>query len=57
MEYVALKMLAAPPPPKRILERQMRAAPAALDAPVPDAAVIPKVAIEKVSSALPLVSL
>ena len=53
VEYVAPKMLAAPPPPKRIPLRQMRAAWAALDAPVPDAAVIPKVAIEKVSPALP----
>ena len=53
VEYVAPKMLAAPPPPKRIPLRQMRAAPAALDAPVPDAAVISKVAIEKVSPALP----
>ena len=49
VEYVAPKMLAAPPPAKRIPLRQMRAAPAALDA---DAAVIPKVAIEKVSPAL-----
>ena len=37
VEYVAM---AAPPPPKRTPLRQMRAAPAALDAPVPDAAVI-----------------
>ena len=41
VEYVA-KMLAAPPPPKRIPLRQMRAAPAALDGPVPDAAVFPR---------------
>ena len=41
------------PPPKRIPVRQMRATPAALDAPVPDAAVIPKVAIEKVPALPP----
>ena len=53
VEYVAPKMLAAPPPPKHIPVRQMRAAPAVLDAPVPDTAVIPNVAIEKVSPPLP----
>ena len=46
-------MLAAPPPPKHIPVRQMRAAPAVLDAPVPDTAVTPNVAIEKVSPPLP----
>ena len=43
----------SPSSPKQNPVRQMRAAPAVLDAPVPDAAVIPKVAIEKVSLALP----
>ena len=45
MEHIAPKMLAAPPP--KHSSEAMPSAPAVLDAPVPDAAVIPNLANRK----------